>query len=550
MKKAVKILAIAALVLGAVACSSAKKMAELADNVIVSCDPAVLECVAGNIDPTVSVTYPANYFHPKAILEVTPVIVYDGGEAKMSPLMYQGEKVKDNYKVVTKAGGTVTEKLHFNFVDGMEQSHLELRGVAKYKGKSITLPTKKVADGVNTTYMLLDAAGLVPLKADGYEAILKQTAEGQILYKVNSADVRNSELKGRSIQNFQNALDEIKNNERKTLVGTEVVAYASPEGGEKLNRKLSDNRSKSADKAWTKVVKGKEVTDPEVRSIGQDWEGFQELVQNSDIRDKDLILRVLSMYNDPAVRESEIKNMSSIYTELKNDVLPELRRARFIANVEFKNYTADELVKMIDDDIDVLDEPALLHAATLVPDLNKKVKLYNKAISKFDSDAARFNLGVAYLNAGDLNNASKAFANVETKDGDLNNALGVVALRKGDYATASDYFKKAGTDYAKANQGVVDILSGNYEKAVENLKDAPGCCNNTVLAYILTNRLDEAKKAAHCGKAKVTYQRAIIAARQGKFDQVKTLLDEVAKADKDLAARAQKDVEFAEYFKK
>ena len=128
----------------------------------------------------------------------------------MSPLMYQGEKVKDNYKVVTKAGGTVTEKLHFNFVDGMEQSHLELRGVAKYKGKSITLPTKKVADGVNTTYMLLDAAGLVPLKADGYEAILKQTAEGQILYKVNSADVRNSELKGRSIQNFQNALDEIK----------------------------------------------------------------------------------------------------------------------------------------------------------------------------------------------------------------------------------------------------------------------------------------------------------------------------------------------------
>ena len=218
----------------------------------------------------------------------------------------------------------------------MEQSHLELRGVAKYKGKSITLPTKKVADGVNTTYMLLDAAGLVPLKADGYEAILKQTAEGQILYKVNSADVRNSELKGRSIQNFQNALDEIKNNERKTLVGTEVVAYASPEGGEKLNRKLSDNRSKSADKAWTKVVKGKEVTDPEVRSIGQDWEGFQELVQNSDIRDKDLILRVLSMYSDPAVRESEIKNMSSIYTELKNDVLPELRRARFIANVEFK----------------------------------------------------------------------------------------------------------------------------------------------------------------------------------------------------------------------
>ena len=550
MKKAVKIFAAAILVLGAVACSSAKKMAELADNVIVNCDPAVLECVAGNIDPTVTVTYPANYFHPKAILEVTPVIVYDGGEAKMAPLMYQGEKVKDNYKVVPKAGGTVTEKLHFNFVEGMEKSHLELRGVASYKGKSIKLPTKKVADGVNTTYMLVKGSGQVPMKADGYEAILKQTAEGQILYKINSADVQNNQLKGQSIKNFQNALDEIKNNERKTLVGTEVVAYASPDGGEKLNRKLSDNRSKTADKAWTKVVKGKEVTDPEVKSIGQDWEGFQELVQNSDIRDKDLILRVLSMYSDPAVRESEIKNMSSVYTELKNDVLPELRRARFIANVEFKNYTADELVKMIDDDIDVLDEPALLHAATLVNDLDKKVKLYNKAINKYDSDAARFNLGTAYLNAGDLNNAAKAFANVETKDADLNNALGVIALRKGDYDTASSYFKKAGTDVAKANQGVIDIFNGNYDKAVENLKDAPGCCNNTVLAYLLTNQLDKAKSSAKCKDANVTYLKAVIAARQGNMDEVKANLDQLAKQDKALAERATKDVEFAEYFKK
>ena len=549
MKKAVRILAAAVLVLGAVACSSAKKMAELADNVIVSCNPAVLECIGGSIDPTVTVTYPANYFHPKAILEVTPVIVYDGGEAKMAPLMYQGEKVKDNYKVVPKAGGTVSEKLHFDFVDGMEKSHLELRGVAKYKNKSIKLPTKKVADGVNTTYMLVKAGGIVPLQPDGYEAILKQTAEGQILYKVNSADVRNSELKGQSIKNFQNALDEIKNNERKTLVGTEVVAYASPEGGEKLNRKLSDNRSKTADKAWDKVVKGKDVADPEVRSIGQDWEGFQELVQNSDIRDKDLILRVLSMYSDPAVRESEIKNMSSVYTELKNDVLPELRRARFIANVEFKNYTADELVKMIDDDIDVLDEPALLHAATLVNDLDKQVKIYNKAINKYDSDKARFNLGVAYLNAGDLQNASKAFAKVENKNEDLNNALGVIALRNGDYATASSYFKKAGTNIAKANQGVIDILSGDYNKAVEDLKDAPGCCNNTVLAYILTNQLDKASAAAKCKDARVNYLRAVIAARQGKMDEVKTYLDQVAKQDKALAERATKDVEFAEYYK-
>ena len=529
MKKTLNFFAAAIIGMAAVACSSAEKMAELADNVIVKCDPAVLECVAGNIDATVTVTYPAKYFHPKAILEVTPVLVYDGGEAKMTPFMYQGEKVKDNYKVVAKAGGTVTEKVHFDYIEGMEQAHLELRGIVKHKAKSYKLPVKKVADGV--------------------QAILQQTAEGQILYRINSADVQSKQLKGQSIKDFQSALEEIKANERKTLVGTEVVAYASPDGGEKLNDKLSERRSKSADKAWNKVMKGKDVADPEVKSIGQDWEGFQELVQNSDIEDKDLILRVLSMYSDPAVRESEIKNMSSIYTELKSDVLPELRRARFIANVEFKNYTAEELMDMVESNSDILDEPALLHAATLTKDLNSQVKLYNKAITKYDSDKARFNLAATYLNAGDVKNAEKTFATVLTKDADLTNALGVVALRKGDYSTAAKNFKKAGTNAAKANLGVVDILTGDYEKAVQDLQDVKGCCHNTVLAYILTNQLDKASKAAHCKDAKVDYLRAVIAARQGNFDQVKTWLDSVAKKDKALAERATKDIEFAEYYK-
>ena len=549
MKKTLKLFSVALIGMVAVACSSAEKMAELADNVTVKCEPAVLECVAGNIDATLTVTYPAKYFHPKAILEVTPVLVYDGGEAKMTPFMYQGEKVKDNYKVVAKDGGTVTEKVHFDYVKGMEQSHLELRGIAKYKNKAYKLPVKKVADGVNTTYMLVKAAGQVPLKADGYQAVLQQTAEGQILYRINSADVQSKQLKGQSIKDFQSALEEIKANERKTLVGTEVVAYASPDGGEKLNNTLSERRSKSADKAWDKVMKGKDVADPEIKSIGQDWEGFQELVQNSDIEDKDLILRVLSMYSDPAVRESEIKNMSSVYTELKSGILPELRRARFIANVEFKNYTPSELTEMVENNSDVLDEPALLRAATLVKDLDSKVKLYNKAITKYGSDKARFNLAVTYLNAGDVKNAEKAFAAVQTKDADLTNALGVIALRKGDYQTAAKNFKKAGTAAAQANIGVVDILTGDYDKAVEDLKDVKGCCHNTVLAYILTGQLDKASKTARCKDAKVDYLRAIIAARQGNFDQVKTWLDSVAKKDKALAEQATKDIEFAEYYK-
>lgn len=543
MKKSFKIITAAVIALSAVACSSAEKMAELAESVIVECNPTVLEAVAGNIDATLNVTYPAKYFHPKAILAVTPVLVYEGGEQAMSPLMYQGEKVKDNYKVVAKDGGVVTEKVHFTYVPGMEKAYLELRGVASYKTKSVNLPSKKVADGVNTTYMLVKKEGKVAYKADNYQEIIPQTEEGQILYTINSSDVRSAQLKSQSIKDFQAALDEINANSRKTLKGTEVVAYASPDGGESLNSKLSDKRAGTAGKAWSKVVKGHEASDPEVKSIGEDWEGFQELVSKSDIQDKDLILRVLSMYSDPAVRESEIKNMSEIYTELKGEVLPELRRARFIANVEYQNYTSEELMDLIEKNIDVLDEEALLRAASLVG-TDKKVDIYQKAVSKFNSDRAQFNIGVANLNLGKVDAAEAAFRKVATKDADLQNALGVVALRKGDLAEAAKCFAAAGTPDAVANQGVVDILSGDYTKAVEHLKDAAGCCHNTVLAYILTNQIDKADAAAHCQDAPVQYLRAIIAARQGKTADVKTYLEKAAKSEK-FSKRAAKDIEFA-----
>ena len=544
MKKGLKFLAVAILGIAAAACSSAEKMAELADNVVVECNPAVLEAIGGNIDATLNVTYPAKYFHPKAILAVTPVLVYEGGEQAMSPLMFQGEKVKDNYKVIPSDGGTVTEKVHFTYVPGMEKSYLELRGVASYKAKSVNLPSKKVADGCNTTYMLVKKSGTISYKADNYMDIIPQTAEGQILYTINSSDVRSAQLRGQSIKDFQAALDEIKANERKTLKGTEVVAYASPDGGEELNDKLSDRRAGSAEKAWNKVVKGHEASDPEVKSIGQDWEGFQELVSASNITDKDLILRVLSMYSDPAVRENEIKNMSQIYTELKGEVLPELRRARFIANVEYQNYTADELKKLVNDNIDVLDEEALLRVASLV-DADKKIDIYNKAISKFGSDRAQFNLGVAYLELDKNDLAAQAFNKVKTADADLQNAKGVVALRNGDLSAAAKAFAAAeGSADAKANMGVVDILTGNYAKAAQELANPQGCPHNTVLAYILTNQLDKAAAAATCKDPKVKYLKAIIAARQGKTADLKENLD-LAKQNDDLAKRAAKDIEFA-----
>lgn len=544
MKRTFKLLAVAVAGLAVAACSSAEKMVQLAENVKITCDPEVLEVVAGEVEANVAVTYPADYFHPQAIVEVTPVLVYQGGEASMKAFKYQGEKVKDNYRVVSKAGQTVREKVHFDYAEGMENAYLELRGVVKYKTKVWNLPARKIAVGCNTTYMLVEQDGYLSLKKDNYQEVIKQTAEGQILYKVNSAEVQNSQLKSQSVKDFLAALDEIKANERKTVTGTEIVAYASPEGGEKLNAKLSDNRGVSADKAWDKLTKGKDVADPAVKSIGQDWEGFKELVEASDIQDKDLILRVLSMYSDPAVRESEIKNISAVYTSLQTSVLPELRRARFIANVEYKNYTAEELVTLVDENIDVLDEEALLRAATLVRDLNKKNELYTKAVEKFGSDRAQYNLGVVALAQDKLISAEQAFAKVQTKDADLENALGVVALRKGNLDKAVAQFRKASNDDAKHNMGIVDILNGDYAKAAQELADAKGCPFNKTLAYILNDQLDQASKVATCKSNDMAYLKAIIAARQGDQAAYKENIEKASK-DAKLAERAKNDIEFA-----
>jgi hypothetical protein len=545
MNKSIRLFAAALVGSAAVACSSPSKMAEMAENVKITCDPEVLEAVAGSIDATVTATYPDGYFHPKAILEVTPVLVYDGGEAKAKTITYQGEKVKDNYKTVSSDGQTVRENIHFDYVEGMEQASLELRGKVKYNGKVYNVPARKIADGTNTTYMLAHGTASVPYKADNYQEILKQTEEGQILYSVNSSDVNSKQLKSQSIKDFQDALDEIKNNDRKTLTGTEVIAYASPEGGEKLNTKLSEKRSQTADKAFEKVTKGKDVAETTVQSKGQDWEGFQDLVSKSNIEDKDLILRVLNMYSDPAVREREIKNLSEVYTSLKKGVLPELRRARFIANVEYKNYTSEELVALVDDNIDVLDEEALLRAATLVDDSAKKVSLYKKAIDKYGSDRAQFNLGVAYLNEGKLDDAEKAFKAVKTQDDELENALGAVAFEKGDYEAAAKHYAKSGSDYAKYNQGVMDIMQGNYDKAASEMDGFKG--PDAALAQILANNLDKAESALTCQCGHSNYLRAIIAARKGDAEGVDKYLAKVKKQDKDLAARAEKDVEFAQY---
>lgn len=545
MKRIFKIFALCGLVVAAASCSKSRaEQMKLAENVKVSCTPEVLALVGDKIPAEITVTYPAKYFHPKATLEVTPVLVYEGGEQAAQTFTYQGEKVKDNYTVVAYGGGTVKESVSFKYAKGVEKSYLELRSVAYYNGKPIEIPAIKVADGCNVTQMLATTGGEYEFKKDTYQDVIKESAEGQILYDYNSANVKNSQLRSSSVKELQAALEEIESDPRYTVTGTRVVAYASPEGGQEYNAKLSDKRAASAKKVWKKVTGGMEADNLEIKSMGQDWEGFQEAVQKSDISDKELILRVLSMYSDPAVRESEIRNMSQVYTEINKNVFPELRRARFIADVDYQNFSEAELEELSRKAIDVLDEEALLRVAAKSDDPARKAELYKVAVKKFGSDRANFNLAVLALNDGKIDEAAKYLGAVKDADADVVNAKGVCELRKGNYDAAVKLFKQSGTTEAKANLGTVSLLEGKYSEAASELAGTGS--HNTAVAYILAGQLDKASAAITCNCPRSNYLRAIIAARKGNASDVAKYL-EIAKKNPGLKARAEKDVEFANY---
>ena len=543
MKKFTGFLALCAMVLAFASCSASRaEQMKLAEKVSVSSNPEVLALVGDKIPADITVTFPAKYFHPAAILEVTPVLVYEGGEQVGKTFKYQGEKVKDNYRVIaSNVDNSVTEKVAFDYVPGVEKSYLELRSVAYYKNKTIEIPAIKVADGCNVTQLFASTEGEYSFKKDNYKEVISESAEGQVMYDYNSATIKRSELRSDSVKELQAALDEIASDPRYTVTGTRVVAYASPEGGQQYNAKLSDKRAESAKKAWDKVTGGMKTDDIQVKRMGQDWDGFKEAVQNSNIEDKELILRVLSMYSDPAVRESEIRNMSKVYTEINKNVFPELRRARFIADVDYKNFSDDELKELADKAVDVLDEEGLLRVASITSNADRKAELYKIAVSKFGSDRAQFNLAVLSLNAGKPDQAASLLKKVSKVDGDVNNAFGVCELQKGNLDTAADFFRKAGTTEAKANLGTIDILKGNYDAAVKNLEGTGS--HNLAVAYILTNQLDKAEKSITCKCARSNYLRAIIAARRGNSSDVEKYLAQTGK----MKEKAEKDVEFADF---
>ena len=544
MKRFLTYVALAALALALSSCAKSRlEQMQLAKDVNIQCTPEVLEIKAGKIPATVTVTCPKGYFHPKATMDVTPVLVYEGGEIEGKLLQYQGDKVKDNYKVVSSAGATVTEKLTFAYKPGCEKSHLELRGVVHYKDKDYPIDAIKVADGCLATYMLADMGGVYEPKPDGYQPILYRTTEGRILYDVNSDRVDQEQFETNSMVNYKNSLEYLKEDERTTIKGTQIVAYASPEGGKEYNAKLSDKRAGTAQKALDKVAADVEFTGTEVKSIGQDWEGFQEAVSKSNIEDKDLILRVLSMYSDPAVRESEIRNLSQIYSEINKKVFPALRRARLVTSTEFRNYNDEELLKMADEKgLDRFDEPSILRLAAIADTPESKETLYKFAISKFNSDTARYNLAMLYLDQGKTSLGGAYLSKIKEPDAEVLNATGVVAMRNDDYELAADCFEKAGS-ISKENETLMAIRRGDYEAAASAAKGLKG--DNAALARLLNGDVQGAADALEGDGARTDYLRAVVAARQGQTAEARKWLDSACAKDGALRERAEKDIEFA-----
>lgn len=548
-KDSLKLLSLAFLGLIIASCSNPAKMAKYASQVSTECNPQVLEAVAGKIKATYTLKFPEQYFIKKAILEVTPVLVYQGGEAAGPVWTLQGEKVLENNTVVPfEAGATVNKDVVFDYVPGMEKASLELRATVynRSRTKKIVYPVPfKIADGTNTTYMLVDLQGTPSFESDNYQKVIPETKEAQILYTINRAEVRNSELKSEEIKQFEQFLKDVENDQRRTLKSNDIIAYASPDGPMDLNTKLSDNRANTATNAFKKTITKKvDVSDAELKvsQVAEDWEGFQELVSQSNIPDKELILRVLSMYSDPAVREREIKNMSSVYKTLTDKILPELRRARFIANVDYQNWTDEELLQMINNNLEELDEEALLYTATLVKSDSQKEMLYKKAADKYNSDRAYNNLAALYLQQGKTADAKSALNKMSDKDASYYNNMGVVKMQEKNYSAAAQDFAKSNLPQAKQNLGALAILNGDYQQAVKDLSGSNSF--NEALAYVLTNNLSNASAALKCRCPRSSYLRAVIAARQGNAAEANKQLD-LAKKDAALASRAAMDIEFA-----
>ena len=535
--------------------SCSKKMGPLsADYFTVT--PQVLEAVGGKVPATINGKFPEKYFNKKAVVEVTPVLKWNGGEAKGQPATFQGEKVEGNDQSISyKMGGSYTMKTSFDYVPEMAKSELYLEFKATIGKKEVTIPAVKIADGVISTSELVNNTlgnANPALGEDAFQRIIKEKHDANIMFLIQQANIRSSELK--TAKEFNKEVANVNEAANKKISNIEVSAYASPDGGVSLNTTLAENRENNTTKMLNKDLKKAKIDAPiDAKYTAQDWEGFQELVSKSNIQDKELILRVIAMYQDPAQRESEIKNISAVYKELANTILPQLRRSRLTLNYEIIGKSDEEIAKLASSNPSELNIEELLYAATLTNDPAKQEAIYTQATKQFPNDYRAYNnLGKLAYQAGNIDKAESYFkkaANVNASP-EVNMNLGLVSLMKGDKATAEAYFgKAAGTKELGESMGNLYIAQGQYERAVNSFGDSK--TNSAALAQILAKDYNKAKNTlANVTRpdAYTDYLMAVLGARTNNSSMVTSSLKSAVAKDSSLAKKAATDLEFAKYF--
>jgi tetratricopeptide (TPR) repeat protein len=535
--------------------SCSKKMGELsADYFTVT--PQVLEAVGGKVPATINGKFPEKYFNKKAVVEVTPVLKWNGGEAKGQPATFQGEKVEGNDQTISyKMGGSYTMKTSFDYVPEMAKSELYLEFKATIGKKVVTIPAVKVADGVISTSELVNNTlgnANPALGEDAFQRIIKEKHDANIMFLIQQANIRSSELK--TAKEFNKEVANVNEAANKKISNIEVSAYASPDGGVSLNTTLAENRESNTTKMLSKDLKKAKIDAPiDAKYTAQDWEGFQELVSKSNIQDKELILRVLSMYQDPAQREQEIKNISSVYKTLADEILPQLRRSRLTLNYEIIGKSNEEIAKLASSNPSELNVEELLYAATLTNDPAKQEAIYTQATKQFPNDYRAFNnLGKLAYQAGNVDKAESYFKKAASVNAspEVNMNLGLISLIKGDKAAAETYFgKAAGTKELGESMGNLYIAQGQYERAVNSFGDSK--TNSAALAQILAKDYNKAKNTlanVERPDAYTDYLMAVLGARTNNSSMVTSSLKSAVAKDPSLAKKAATDLEFAKYF--
>ena len=538
------------------ALSSCGKMGELSADYFTT-TPEVLEAIGGKVPVTINGKFPEKYLKKNATVEVTPVLRWNGGEAKGQPATFQGEKVEGNGQTISyKAGGNYTMKASFDYVPEMAKSELYLDFKITKGSKTYTIPSVKIADGVIATSELPTALSANASYAnDAYQRIIKQAQEANIMFLIQQANLRNNQLNSAEMKEFHNKVAEVNADTKNfKLNNIEVSAYASPDGGVKLNTGLAENREKNAEKYLNKQLKKAKIeATVDAKYTAQDWEGFQELVAKSNLQDKDLILRVLSMYQDPEQRENEIKNISSVYKTLADEILPQLRRARLTANYDIIGRSDEEINEAFDTDAKVLSVEELLYAATLTNDNARKQAIFTKTTQLFPNDFRAYNnLGELAFAEGNVEKAESYFKQAAAKSAnapEVNANLGLVELVKNNVATAESYLGKAtGANAANEALGNLYIKQGQYQRAVNAFGDAK--TNSAAQAQILAKDYNKAKATLEAIKDKdamTDYLMAIVGARTNNESLVSSSLKNAIAKDASMATLAANDREFAKY---